>query len=433
MSEESEFSDSESYPFILSDKNNISDVSSEISKLICSGENKSDEEVEIEPPMLEPQTEQPKRGYVSSKEKTRGTRRKRKEINYCEENEEKIESSENYSENEIQQDSKRGSRRGRGWRGRGRGGRPRGRARRKELEEHKESIKYSKIEANDETEKDNETNVDYLLDFHHEIWYEWNEGGELILCDKWPKAFHPEWTKNKVDYARQWEWDNCNGWLKNIWHLWSKFWDSNDSNLKGNNRAILEWPVCKCVTHFKCWEIPFLLIINSPYYLNIPQEEKDKLIKLFKENSLSSNEKIYKLWNYWQEARGVEFIIESIKTEKIESEFWVSDENYNLEFLAEWSETKDKGTTPSSKCSDQGSIEGEINAYYLVKFKGNLININYYRNFISSFSLGWWSIFRMNKQNKIRKFLIEKKRNWRGKWNFTWVWWARWYVLLWNI
>ena len=397
MSQSSEFSDSETYPFNLSENNNGSQASSQHSKLVCSeGDNFDEEYAEINQVMQEPLTEQPKRGFVPSNQKSRGTRRKRKEINYWEaENDDKLSSSEAYSEAEQQKEPKKANKKVREPKTRGRGGRPRGRARRKEPEIDPTPSKILKTQDIDDLENENEPSVDFLLDFHNEIWYLCNEGGELILCDKCPKAFHQECTKNPVDYSKQWEWDYWSGWLEQIWNAWGQIWDFNDTKAKGNKRAFLQWHVCNCLVHFKWCDVPFLLTINAPYYVNEPQEEKNRLIKLFQENSLSAQDKIYRLWNYWQEARGVENIIESIKTENIDSEFIILNEESSLEVSAD--SISANSQSKQNITNSQQSNNEYWSWYYLVKFKGKFIDFIYFRNFISSFPMDRWDYSWMNK------------------------------------
>jgi hypothetical protein len=106
-----------------------------------------------------------------------------------------------------------------------------------------------------------------------------------------------------------------------------RFKDSSDLSQRHQNRAI-ECPLCKCLTHLKCLEIPLLSITDSPRYYNLTTEEKLKLI-----NSNSKEEMLQYVCRCCMESRTIETFYAfmdppSENTDSLKPEAFATKESY---------------------------------------------------------------------------------------------------------
>lgn len=143
----------------------------------------------------------------------------------------------------------------------------------------------------------------------------WIDGGNIILWDSCPKAFHKSWLHIKRNSQNSW---NCPYWSGEWERNWSicetdqikqpKPWKKtkrgrprkiqkisedeemvvesfNKSSQYLNKSPKIEWPLCKCYTHLSCIEIPLWLVKNN-------------------------SNKLLSVWKWWTESREIESFID---------------------------------------------------------------------------------------------------------------------------
>ncbi|CAI2386132.1 unnamed protein product [Moneuplotes crassus] len=247
----------------------------------------------------------------------RGTRRKTKKINYKEENssgdeEPSQDFSEKYSDFEPSVEEKEPKPAS----FRGKCGNKRGRPRKNRVQEeeaHPRQRKRQKRAEKIQKKTMKRDAVDYILDFHNSLCFECKEEGELILCEKCPRAYHEGCVTGELNDSDIWACDWCKGCKPKFCEICYE-----PCNSTPETPNLIECALCNSLSHLECRNIPLKLLLSAPFYYGISEDIKMYVLEKYSQKEPSPTKNLYNICNYCLESKGIDLFIDFIEEDKVE-------------------------------------------------------------------------------------------------------------------